>query len=1211
MLKKFFIAIITLWFSMYGLGFGAINVTSPSSNETIEAAEDYATAAFQDPWDMSQRTDLGWFIWDKLSGSKSNLTGQTFSNGIFSASSTTNDPNIYILDSGVTGTCYLGKIGKNYPINASKYKVFAIRMNLNKNHDALLYWSKNTIYTDISRSGPFSVRSGWNIYIVKISSLGSFKVLGTKTSWSGNKGALRFDPAPVKVNMNIDWIRLVEDDAGLYRTVRWTGNSGNVDIYLDTDKNSGNGTLGKVASNKSGASYSLYVGALSPGKYYVGVKNTSGGSIVYGAGYYQVNEIPTFEFTSPSPEGGADFASTVMGNPWNFNATSDLDLYYRISSLSTPVVSVEDINGSAFNAQVLKATSQATNKNAGDPVLYPMIWWNKGRGLTYPIDTSLYRILVLKMGLPGNFDLNRGSIARIVWKRKGDGDKENVSADVIIRHKSGGKVVVPTVIADMKGLLLEDPPHSPSRAGWTGQVEGFRLDPHEFNTATTFYVDNIKLAAFERADDSYTIRWNSSGARASASSGDTSGPNAAAGVWLYYDTNRSGFNGTKIVGGVSASAGSYTWNTSNMAEGAYYIHSVISNGLNTNMVYARWPIVIDHSGGGTSSPTISLNKTSLSFTASGNKTFTVSNSGGGTLNWTASDNASWISVSPSSGANSGTVTVTVNASGKSAGTYSGKVTITDSNATNSPKTVNVTLTVSGGGGSGTPKISLSRIRMWFGGAGSSLTSPQYCIVGNSASGTLNWSASSNKSWLKISPTSGVNTGQLKVSVSKSGLGLGTYEGRITISDPNASNSPKYINATLKVYASGKTSKPFGQFATPTNGATYRSSIPVTGWVLDDIEVSSVKIYNGSDYVGDAVFVEGSRPDVYNAYPTQPLGYRAGWGYMMLTNFLPGGGNGRYTFYARATDKEGNVVTLGSKTITIDNKNAVKPFGAIDTPAQGGTASGAKFINWGWALTPQPKKIPTNGSTIDVVVDGVKIAKPNYNNYRSDIANLFPSYANSQGAIGYYYLDTTAYDNGVHTIQWIAKDNQGQGDGIGSRYFNITNTAGNRTSQSSTQSGTNPIPPPGSKYLVNGSRLKATGLNFNTHALREQEFPTDRTGPVFFRKGYDEYSEFQPAYPTEDGTIVIEIAQSERLELHFFSEKPHLTDPTGLPIDTPYYQPRTLNQSELPIGSTLDITQGAFYWQPGAAFLGDYPLDFLTTGQNEWWRKKIIIRIIPK
>ncbi len=236
--------------------------------------------------------------------------------------------------------------------------------------------------------------------------------------------------------------------------------------------------------------------------------------------------------------------------------------------------------------------------------------------------------------------------------------------------------------------------------------------------------------------------------------------------------------------------------------------------------------------------------------------------------------------------------------------------------------------------------------------------------------------------------------------------------------------------------------PFGSFDTPVDGSTTAGSIPVTGWALDDIGIASVKIYREEDhnlvYIGEAIFVEGARPDVVAAYPEYPDNTKAGWGYMMLSHFLPNGGNGTYTFHAIAADREGLQVTLGTKTVTIDNASSVKPFGTIDTPSQGGTASGSHFVNWGWVLTPQPNHIPTDGSTINVYVDGINLGHPVYNLYRPDIAGAFPSYANSSGAVGYFSLDTTTYENGVHTISWAAGDNNGNYEGIGSRYFIINN-----------------------------------------------------------------------------------------------------------------------------------------------------------------------------
>jgi uncharacterized protein (TIGR01370 family) len=346
----------------------------------------------------------------------------------------------------------------------------------------------------------------------------------------------------------------------------------------------------------------------------------------------------------------------------------------------------------------------------------------------------------------------------------------------------------------------------------------------------------------------------------------------------------------------------------------------------------------------------------------------------------------------------------------------------------------------------TPVISIDKTQLYFGTLdGGSAPESRKFTISNSGTGTLNWSITDNKAWLSTNPISGSNSGQVTVSIDITGLDADTYTGTITVSDPNASNSPQTVNVTLNVYEPGEDDEPFGSFDTPVDGSIVRSSVAVTGWVLDDVAIDRVEIYREGEnredwiYIGDAVLVEGARTDIEQTFPTYPMNHKAGWGYMMLTNFLPNGGNGTFTIYARATDTSGNSVTLGSKTITCDNASAVKPFGAIDTPTQGGIAFGSNFVVWGWALTPNPNSIPTEGSTINVYVDGINLGHPKYNIYRSDIANLFPSYANSNGAAGYFILDTTAYENGVHTLQWVVTDSGGNTDGIGSRYFVIQNT----------------------------------------------------------------------------------------------------------------------------------------------------------------------------
>ncbi len=75
------------------------------------------------------------------------------------------------------------------------------------------------------------------------------------------------------------------------------------------------------------------------------------------------------------------------------------------------------------------------------------------------------------------------------------------------------------------------------------------------------------------------------------------------------------------------------------------------------------------------------------------QTVNVSNTGGGTLNWTTSDNQTWLNVTPASGTGAGALSVSTNTTGLAAGTYTGTVTVTATGASGSPKTVAVTLTV--------------------------------------------------------------------------------------------------------------------------------------------------------------------------------------------------------------------------------------------------------------------------------------------------------------------------------------------------------------------------------------------------------------------------------------------------------------------------------------------------------------------------------------
>ncbi len=509
--------------------------------------------------------------------------------------------------------------------------------------------------------------------------------------------------------------------------------------------------------------------------------------------------------------------------------------------------------------------------------------------------------------------------------------------------------------------------------------------------------------------------------------------------------------------------------------------------------------------------------------------------------------------------------------------------------TNSSRTASVTMTknitaVAAYIAGDASTIALNRTSLYFACVqGGAVPAPQTFIISNNGAGTLGWNIDENLGAVSCSPGSGTGDAIVTVTVDPTGYAAGTHTGTLDITCSTATNSPQQVNVYLNVIGAAGNQAPLGDFVTPAEGAEVSSSVPVTGWAVDDSGVAGVKIYvengGGLQYIGDAVFVAGARDDIEAIYPNYPASYQAGWGYMLLTHFLPRGDD-TYKLHAIATDSDGRATTLGGKTITVNNADAVKPFGAIDTPTQGGTASGSSFANVGWVLTPMPDSIPTNGSTISVWVDGVNLGHPTYNLYRSDIAGFFPGYANSDGAMARFILDTTIYKTGNHSVFWIASDSAGNSDGIGSRFFTIENAVSRS---------------PGSAESEKAD-------------CRDDDFfariPADTQSPVNVITGFNPLEKPRAVFSDGDGVSRLVIKENERVEIDF----------SGMMGNGGTISGRMVSHwlvKSLPTGSTLDKKSGKFSWVPGVGFMGDYKLVFLVESQAGAVRKDVQVTIVPK
>jgi hypothetical protein len=1098
-------------------------VTSPSSATTIKAANDFATRAFQDPWDMNQKTDVGPFLGSNDAGSNGWAPGFAFSNGLFSGTTAAGDAQLWFLDTGNPFAAPLGKTGANFPIDASTYKVFAFRMirpaGAAATQAQVLTWP-NTIY-ESSPTAHFtgSLPGGPGVYFINLDVTSPAGAPGSG-NWIGLQRALRLQPTSIAgESLSFDWARLVQMGANSCQPIAWTGGIApdNVaDIYVDTDTDLSNGYYGVVqrfatttalgTGSRASAgcpvvsgAFNFNIGALPVGTYYalvapLNVAPTAANS-KYSAGSWTIADMPTFKFTSPGDEGSSDdFATSQMGDAWDFDKVADADTLYNINNPQIVTLQMEAPDGSALpNQRVFMGASAPAGGcpgSAGDPVMM-MTDFSK-RGKTFLIDTNRYRLLTVEFGMPNKArDVNCGSIARVVWHKKGDGVSTFTVSDDMIFNSRVGVNLLDKITVDL-GTLNTEPrsPNDPPNPNWTngpgGGVDAFRFDPLEFSTATNFYVKRIKLADYERAKTSYTITWTYS--------------KSVGTVDLYYDADNNGFNGTEITPGpIEATLGTFTWNIpANLPTAGgtpYYIYAVFSDApgcapswatCSTNQVYAPLPILIDSNY--VQRGRLVLSRKALNYGAVGN-----------------------------------TSTTTV------------------------PQTVRLTF------------------------VGPAETTPCWTI----SNSNLNFS---------VTPASGTGNGTVTVALVPQvfpggGVGVATF----TVNECQAGvstmlNPGQTFSATYRISSVG--ALPVGAVDTPDNNVTVAGSVGITGWVVDDIDIATVKIYRepvagetGRVFLGDASRVDDARSDIEVAYPDKPFNYRAGWGYLVLTNFLPNLGNGPVTFSVYATDRDGHEVLLGQRTVMTANSLSTTPFGAIDTPGQGETISGSNYNNFGWVLVrgqgPSGAHAdPPHGGVVTVAVDGAFIGSPFGWVPRSDLSASFSKaeYDGIDNALGVFVLNTAAYADGVHTISWVVVATNGKAAGIGSRFFTT----------------------------VNGNNLTATDASVNLGRQAREVAALDRSSGVrATRSGSVKPESAIAADPTGLRTVYgrhLErvVVDASMAGAHQY-EAYHVVDGT---------------LRALPAGASFDDRRGILYWQPGLGYVGDY--DFVVVGDG---KARIPVRVV--
>jgi hypothetical protein len=275
--------------------------------------------------------------------------------------------------------------------------------------------------------------------------------------------------------------------------------------------------------------------------------------------------------------------------------------------------------------------------------------------------------------------------------------------------------------------------------------------------------------------------------------------NSGQGLLTYdIDNNVTWLNCTPTTGSSNGERDSIivSYDTSGLAAGLY-VANISFSGPGAGNSPVNIPVTLSVN----EAPAIEVTPTSLNNTCAKGKNaasqmFQVRNAGMGTLNYTISDNVTWLSCSPDWGSSIGecnNINVNYNCSKLLAGSYEAIITISADGASNS-LTIPVRLTVTD-----TPAVAVYPPAIFNSCLVGTNASSQTFEVWNSGSGKLSYTIADNVSWLSCSPSIGVSINQhnlISINYNSSSLPVGFYAASIMISD--GVNTPTIIPVSLTV-----------------------------------------------------------------------------------------------------------------------------------------------------------------------------------------------------------------------------------------------------------------------------------------------------------------------------------------------------------------------------------------------------------------------------
>ncbi len=423
-------------------------------------AADFASTALADSWDFGQERDL-----PNIAGlNHKGFTNVSMAGGRWKGQAAP-QANIRLLQSWTS--LPNGRDGEATPIDADTYTHISIRMRLTGHTAAWgeLSWYDCGRLTQVCRGAqPVRVFEGWHTYDFKIERDPNRGPI----DWAGEIRGLVFTPSAPGGFIELDWVRVYQPtNDPVVVTSRDT--SPGTKIIWDRDRVPGNNTpanpnWGVVSEEATGT---FNVDAMFPGAYHFYSLRPDGTRSLVNT--LKVNKRPRPRVLQPDAAGGADYATVVRQDPWDFSQASDQSF-------------LRNMTFTIVNGELVGTNTGPTPSDSGFRVTIPQDKLINGSRFTNFSARVFYEGDFSLSGNPGG-----GMNARIVWRTVNG--VWRVSEDIVVFP--GWNTITVDLDDTPPSTLIEG---GATSSMWDGQqIEVLRFDAHEDKGTRQFRVDWIKL----------------------------------------------------------------------------------------------------------------------------------------------------------------------------------------------------------------------------------------------------------------------------------------------------------------------------------------------------------------------------------------------------------------------------------------------------------------------------------------------------------------------------------------------------------------------------------------------------------------------------------------------------------------------------------------------------------------------------------------------